>query len=329
VKSKYKFLLLAIMALSLLIGLGPAAAQDNAAQDSAAQDSAAQNDVALTGTNTAVNAAIEAVNRSFPDIGPPHLFTYTYTEATRDSSLGCPLIEGFTLDRPVVPYRITLTYGDRSYTYHASADGSMVFPCDEALPIGGPLPPDSTPFTADAATPAEAAIAAFLRSNPARGFPPSYTYTFATATQDSSLGCALIAGFMLERPVVPYRVVLSYPDGDFIYHVADDLSILFPCDEKLPIGGPIDPNAQEFEPTSPTEAAIDAFVRAFPERGFPDRYEFVFLDMTIDGPLAYCPAIDDAVDITNTPYRVILYSGDFSYVYYVSIDGTVVIACDV
>jgi hypothetical protein len=323
-KSKYKFLLLAIMALGLLIGLGPAAAQDNTAQNDVVH-----NDVALTGTNTAVNAAIEAVNRSFPDIGPPHLFTYTFTEATRDSSLGCPLIEGFTLERAVVPYRITLTYGDRSYTYHASADGAIVFPCDEALPIGGPLPPDSTPFTAEAATPAEAAIAAFLRSNPNRGFPPSYTYTFTTATYDSSLGCHLIEGFTLERPVVPYRVVLSYPNAEFVYHVADDLSILFPCDEQLPIGGPIDPNAQPFEPVSPAEAAIDAFVQAFPERGFPDRYEYLLLDMAIDGPLAYCPAIDDAIDITDTPYRIILYSGDVSYVYYVSADGTVVIACDV
>lgn len=318
-KSKYKFLLLAIMALGLLLGLGRPASQHVVAQD----------DATLTGTNTAVNAAIEAVNRSFPNIGPPHLFTYTYTEATRDSSLGCPLIEGFTLDRPVVPYRITLTYGDRSYTYHASADGTIVFPCDEALPIGGPLPPDSTPFTADAATPAEAAIAAFLRTNPARGFPPSYTYTFATATSDSSLGCPLIEGFMLEQPVVPYRVVLSYPDGDFVYHVAGDLSILLPCDEKLPIGGPIDPNAQPFAPTSPTEAAINAFMQAFPDRVFPDRYEYVLLDPAIDGPLAYCPATDEAVDIAATPYRVTLYSGDVSYVYYVSADGTVVIACDV
>lgn len=225
-KSRYKLLFVAIMALALLVGVG--------------RSTMAQNDTVDIGTTPAVDAAIEAVNRSFPGIGPPHLFTYTFSEATRDSSLGCPLIEGFTLEQPVVPYRIIMSYGDREYTYHASADGTIVFPCDEALPIGGPLPPDTTPFTATAATPAEAAIAAFLRSNPARGFPPSYTYTFTVPTHDSSLGCPLIEGVMLDQPVVPYHIVLSYPDGDFVYHVADDLSILFPCDEQLPVGGPVD-----------------------------------------------------------------------------------------
>jgi hypothetical protein len=313
--SKYKFLLVGILALGLLVGLG--------------RSSLAQTEVTLTGTNPAVDAAIEAVNRSFPGIGPPHILTYTFTEATRDSSLGCPLIEGFTLDRAVVPYRISLSYGDRTYTYHASADGSIVFPCDEALPIGGPLPPDSTPFTATAATPAEAAIAAFLRSNPTRGFPPSYTYTFTEVTYDSSLGCSLIEGFMLDRPVAPYRVVLSYPDADFVYHVAGDLSLLFPCDEQLPVGGPISEDGQPFQPVTPAEAAIAVFVRDFPERGFPERYEYIILDMAIDGPLVYCPVIDDAVDVTNTPYRVTLYSQGMAYTYHVSADGSVVVACDV
>jgi hypothetical protein len=313
--SKYKFLLIGILALGLLLGWG--------------RSSLAQPEVTLTGTNPAVDAAVAAVNRSFPGIGPPHIFTYTFSEATRDSSLGCPLIEGFMLNRPVVPYRISLSYGDRTYTYHASADGSIVFPCDEALPIGGPLPPDSVPFTATAATPAEAAIAAFLRSNPTRGFPPSYTYTFTVATHDSSLGCPLLEGVMLDRPVVPYRVVLSYPDTDFVYHVAGDLSLLFPCDEQLPVGGPVSEEAAPFQPVTPAEAAIEVFMRDFPERGFPDRYEYVILDMAIDGPLVYCPVIDDAVDVTNTPYRVTLYSQSVAYVYHVSADGSIVVACDV
>jgi hypothetical protein len=316
--SKYKLVFVAIMALALLVGVAGGLKRTAVAQ---------------TGDTTrsevpAVQAAIEAVNRSFPGIGQPHLFTFTFTEATTDSSLGCPLIEGFVLSQPVVPYRVMLSYGDRQFTYHATADGSLVFPCDEALPIGGPIPPGRIPFTATAATPAEAAIAAFLRSSPGRGFPHSFSYTFTAPTTDSSLGCPLIEGFTLERPVVPYRIVLSYPDGDFVYHAAGDISILFPCDEQLPIGGPVAADSEPFRPATPSEAAIDAFIRAFPERGFPERYEFIILDPTIDGPVAYCPTTGDAIDVTITPYRVTLYSQDLPYVYYVSADSSIIVVCN-
>jgi hypothetical protein len=316
-RSKYLFVFVAIAALALLIG-------------GLRQQAKAQDTLTITTTDAvpAVNAAVEAVNRSFPGIGQPHLFTFSFTEATTDSSLGCPLIEGFVLSTPVVPYRVTLSYGDRQYTYHATADGSLAFPCDEALPVGGPLPPDRTPFTATAATPAEAAIAAFLRIAPERGFPHSYTYTFATATTDSSLGCPLIEGFTLDRPVVPYRVVLSYPDGEFVYHVAGDISILFPCDEQLPIGGPVAPDSEPFRPTTPVEAAMNAFAAAFPDRVFPDRYEYIIFDPVIDGPVAFCPGTDTAVDVTITPYRVTLYSQGVAYVYFVTADGSAVMACD-
>jgi hypothetical protein len=288
----------------------------------------AQEELVTTDGIPAVSAAVEAVNRSFPGIGQPHLFTYSFTEPTRDSSLGCPLVDGYLLPAAVVPYRITLFYGDRQFTYHATADGSIVVPCDEALPIGGPLPPGAIPFTAAATTPAQAAIEAFLRTSPSHGFPHSYTYTSTTPTTDSSLGCPLIEGFRLDRPVVPYRVVLSYPDGQFVYHVAGDISILFPCDEQLPVGGPLPPGSQPFRPGTPVEAAISAFTASFPDRVFPDRYEYLILDPFLDGPVASCRGAGTAVSVNDMPYKVTLYSQNSSYVYFVSADGSTVVACN-
>jgi hypothetical protein len=176
-----------------------------------------------------VQAAVQAVNRSFPGIGQPDNFTYTFTEATTDSSLGCPLIEGFALERPVVPYRIVLFYGDRQYTYHASGDGTIVFPCDEALPIGGPLPPGRAPFTP--ATPAEAAIHAFLNSFPERGFPERFEFVILeSVTDDSLLHCPSVEGGMVDASVVPYRVTLYSASVPYVYYVSADSSIVIACD---------------------------------------------------------------------------------------------------
>lgn len=291
------------------------------------QSAEAQDDLTSAVDIPAVNAAIEAINRIFPGIGQPHLFTYSFTEPTRDSSLGCPLLEGFVMSTSVVAYRVILSYGDRQYTYHATTDGSLVFPCDEQLPVGGPLPEGSTPFAA-AAVPAQAAIEALLRTAPSRGFPHSYSYTFTTATTDSSLGCPRLDGFGLGQPVAPYRVVLSYPDAEFVYHVAGDRSILFPCDEKLSIGGPLAAGREPFRPVTPVEAALDVFAAAFPNRVFPDRYEYLILDPVIDGPRAECPDGATAVDVATTPYRITLYSLGVPYVYFAVADGTAVIACD-
>ena len=123
-KNKRILVFAAFIALALLGGV--------------AWSAVAQDDDGLVSANVipGVQAAVQAVNRSFPGIGQPDNFTYTFTEATTDSSLGCPLIEGFALDRPVVPYRVVLFYEDRQFTYHASGDGTILFPCDEALPTG-------------------------------------------------------------------------------------------------------------------------------------------------------------------------------------------------
>jgi hypothetical protein len=52
---------------------------------------------------TLVNTAVRELNRSFPGIGESDSFTYTFSAPTNDSSLGCPLIEGFELPQSVVP----------------------------------------------------------------------------------------------------------------------------------------------------------------------------------------------------------------------------------
>lgn len=314
-KNKFIVVLVAFIALALLGGAAwPAVAQDD-------------DGVVTAEAIPAVQAAVQAVNQSFPGIGQPLSFSFTFTEATTDSSLGCPLIEGFTLERPVVPHRIVLSYGDRQFTYHASGDGTIVFPCDAALPIGGPLPPGREAFTP--ATPAEAVITTFLRTFSERGFPERYTFTFAAATTDSSLGCPLIEGFELERPVVPYRVVLFYEDRQYTYHASGDGTIVFPCDEALPIGGPLPPERDPFTPATPVEAAINAFLDAFPERGFPERFEFVILEAATDDTLVPCPSVAGGmVDASMLPYRVTLYSASAAYVYHVSADSSIVIACD-
>lgn len=178
-----------------------------------------------------IEAAVNAVNQAEPGIGLPQRFTYTFLEPTRDSSLRCPLRQGFQLANPVTPYRIMLLYPDVTYTYHASADASILIPCDEKLPTGGPLPPGEQPYAPT--SPIDAVIATFLTDFPQRHFPERYEFTFDVPTTDSSLGCPLVEGSTLEESVIPYRVTLFYEDAQFTYHASEDASILVPCDEKL------------------------------------------------------------------------------------------------
>lgn len=272
-----------------------------------------------------VDAAVQALNRTMPGIGQPERFTYSFLEPTRDSSLGCPLLPGYQLGRTVVPYRIMLFYPGASYTYHASGDGTILFACDPQLPVGGPIEPGQQPY---AETPVEAVIATFLRSFPERGFPPRYTFTFSVPTTDSSLGCPLLPGQDLTREVVPYRIVLAFEDVDYIYYAAGDGSIVLPCDPKVPVGGPPQLGDRPFVPGSPVEAAITAYGHTFPDRGFPERFEFAFGLPTTDSSLG-CPLV--AGETLATPvvlYVVTLYDGGVPYVYHASEDGTIVIPCD-
>jgi hypothetical protein len=272
-----------------------------------------------------VDAAVQALNRTMPGIGQPERFTYSFLEPTRDSSLGCPLLPGYELGRTLMPFRIMLFYPGATYTYHASGDGTILFACDPQLPVGGPIEPGQQPY---AETPVEAVIAAFLRSFPERDFPPRYTFTFSVPTSDSSLGCPLIAGVELDYRVTPYRVVLSYDDAEYVYYASQDGSILLPCDAKLPVGGPSELGDQPFVPGSPVEAAINAYARTFPERGFPERFEFAFGLPTTDSSLG-CPLVAGETLATSVvPYVVTLYDGGVPYVYHASEDGSLVVPCD-
>lgn len=107
---KFTFLLSAIFMAVLLVVTG---APVNAQEDSGF---------------TLVDRAVQVHTRSFPNIGEPEGFTYTFSAPTTDSSLLCPFIEGYGLDYAVVPYQIALFYGDTTYVYHAAGDGSQVAP---------------------------------------------------------------------------------------------------------------------------------------------------------------------------------------------------------
>lgn len=178
-----------------------------------------------------VDAAVSALNQAVPGIGQPQRFTFTFLTSTRDSSLGCPFSQGFQLGRQVTPFRIMFFYPGTQYTYHATADASILIPCDEKLPIGGPLPPGEQPFTPT--SPVEPVISTFLQRFPQRQFPDRYQFTFGVPTTDSSLGCPLVDRSILANSVIPYRVTLFYEDAQYTYHASEDASILFPCDEKL------------------------------------------------------------------------------------------------
>jgi hypothetical protein len=272
-----------------------------------------------------VEAVVQSLNRTMPGIGQPLRFTYSFLEPTRDSSLGCPLLPGHELGRAVVPYRIMLFYPGASYTYHISADGSMLFPCDPQLPIGGPVEPGQQPYVE---TPVEVVIAAFLRSFPERGFPPRYTYSFSVPTADSSLGCPLLPGQTMARQVVPYGIVLSFEDADYVYYAAGDGSIVVPCDPKVPVGGPPQLGEEPFAPGSPVEAAVNAYTQRFPERGLPERFEFRFGLATTDSSLG-CPLVrGETLATPVVPYAVTLYDGGVGYLYYASEDGSLVVPCD-
>lgn len=168
---------------------------------------------------TVVNRAITALNQSFPGIGQPDNFNYTFSTATTDSTLGCPLIDGFEMSSAVIPYRVTLDYGSAQYVYHASSDGSILLPCDPDLPIGGATGgPDRAAFTPN--TPAEAAIMNFMAANPQRGFPDSFTFSFGDDASDIACG---------NGANLPYVVTLTEGTSQFFYRVSSDSRTVVAC----------------------------------------------------------------------------------------------------
>ena len=61
----------------------------------------------------------------------------------------------------------------------------------------------------------------------------NWQYTILQPTDNSNLGCLLVEGETMAQTVTPYRVVLSYPDGDYVIHVSADGSMTQLCDEKF------------------------------------------------------------------------------------------------
>jgi len=87
-----------------------------------------------------LRAAISDLESRVPGIGYPQTWQHTYVEVpTTDSSLGCAMVAGETMNRSVVAYQVTLGYDNASYQYMVAGDGSLVVPCDTQL-IGGDLP---------------------------------------------------------------------------------------------------------------------------------------------------------------------------------------------
>lgn len=66
------------------------------------------------------------------------------------------------------------------------------------------------------------------------GIPGRWSYQYAPATSDSSLGCGLIEGQTLSRMVVPYQITLFYDGLPYVYFISGDGTILVPCDTKIP-----------------------------------------------------------------------------------------------
>lgn len=82
-----------------------------------------------------------------------------------------------------------------------------------------------------------AAISDLENRVPGIGYPQSWQHTYMeVATTDSSLGCAMVPGDMLAQPVIAYQVTLTYEMGSYQYMVADDGSLVVPCDVQL-LGG--------------------------------------------------------------------------------------------
>ena len=132
-------------------------------------------------------------------------------------------------------------------------------------------------LTQSRATPSDLLQSAIDHLNlvlPNIGTPNQWSYRYAPATSDSSLGCGLIDGQTLSQMVVPYQITLTYDGLPYVYYISGDGSILVPCDLKIPgvtvtstnmvsnsqelgVGGPIaQPNITVNDPAAPTSSCI-------------------------------------------------------------------------
>jgi WD40 repeat protein len=101
-----------------------------------------------------VNDADAVIQRYNAALGQPRAWTYTFTTATNDGSLGCPLVASYNLGYYVTPYRMEITYPEAGpfviyLGYQNATANPVVVPCDPALGVsaapqtgtGGPTTP--------------------------------------------------------------------------------------------------------------------------------------------------------------------------------------------
>lgn len=93
----------------------------------------------------------------------------------------------------------------------------------------------------------EGAISALNAAIPGRGRPSSWLYTIALDINTVGLGCPTASTDPLGRSVTVYQITLTYADAEYLYYVAEDGSVIVPCDADLlgstsnggPVGGPV------------------------------------------------------------------------------------------
>ncbi len=83
----------------------------------------------------------------------------------------------------------------------------------------------------------DAAVAAANNEIPGLGRPNSWQHTVLPATNSSTLGCEIAVGTTMDVTVLPYRVVLQYPNASYVVHVSDDGSRVQVCDLQFPSQG--------------------------------------------------------------------------------------------
>jgi WD40 repeat protein len=79
-------------------------------------------------------AAIAALNQTFPNIGRPQSWSHTILNNVTTTDLGCPLLGGAgLLPAPTQIYVVSLQYPSNIYVFHVSADATQIVPCSANL----------------------------------------------------------------------------------------------------------------------------------------------------------------------------------------------------
>lgn len=127
-------------------------------------------------------------------------------------------------------------------------------------------PTERTLAQDDGSTPArvyEPAIAAVQDAIPGIGRPDTWRHEIIGQSPFRGLNCITASDVPLPAPVQVWRVWLQYGAIEYLYYVADDGSIVQPCDPKLPASPNSDGN-NRFTSECRVDAAL-ANVRTFPD----------------------------------------------------------------